>query len=102
MLLSAIFYWRSRKIKEITFLPKFILILVNIQGVVLTSYYITSEFFKISVHATIVFLIKMILTITAPMTLGLLIRFERVQVQLRAQEENTIKILAAVKRANTL
>ena len=34
--------------------------------------------------------------------MGLLIRFERVQVQLRAQEENTIKILEAIKRANIL
>ena len=34
--------------------------------------------------------------------MGLLIRFERVQVQLRAQEENTIKILKAIKRANIL
>ena len=34
--------------------------------------------------------------------MGLLIRIERVQVQLRAQEENTIKILVAIKRANIL
>ena len=34
--------------------------------------------------------------------MGLLIRFERVQVQLRAQEENTIKILETIKRANIL
>ena len=102
VVLSAIFYWRSRKIKEITFLPKFIMILINIQGVMLSSYYITTEFFKISVHTTIVFFIKIFLAISSPITIGLLIRFERVQVQLRAQEENTIKILAAIKRANTL
>ena len=34
--------------------------------------------------------------------MGLLIRFERVQVQVRAQEENTIKIMEAIKRANIL
>ena len=34
--------------------------------------------------------------------MGLLIGIERVQVQLRAQEENTIKILEAIKRANIL
>ena len=31
-----------------------------------------------------------------------MIRFERVQVQLRAQEENTVKILAVIRRANIL
>ena len=34
--------------------------------------------------------------------MGLLIRLERVQVQLRAQEENAIKILEVIKRANVL
>ena len=31
--------------------------------------------------------------------MGLMIRFQRVQVQLRAQEENTIKILKTIKQA---
>ena len=34
--------------------------------------------------------------------MGLLIRFQRVQVQLRAQEENTVKILSSIKRASIL
>ena len=48
------------------------------------------------------FIIQIVSAITFPAIFGLLIRFERVQVQLRAQEENTIKILDAIKRANYL
>ena len=47
-------------------------------------------------------MINVISTVSLPTILGLLIRFQRVQVQLRAQEENTIKILKTIKRAKIL
>ena len=45
---------------------------------------------------------NIVASIAYPTIFGLLIRFERVQVQLKAQEENTIKILDTIKRANIL
>ena len=63
-----------------------------------SSYYITTSFSNIPVHTAVLFCIHVFETITTPIIVGLLIRFERVQVQLRAQEENTIKILKSIKR----
>ena len=76
--------------------------IASIEGIVWSSFYIAVEFFKITVNDTVTFLITIVTLITVPTVLGLLIRFERVQVQLRAQEENNIKIIEAIKRANIL
>ena len=59
-------------------------------------------FLEKQISATVMLLYAIVGTITYPLVLGLLIRFQRVQVQLRAQEENTIKILETIKRANIL
>ena len=99
---SIVFFWRSRKLKEINWLPKFITGLACIEGIMWSSYYSDQTFFKISVNGSLVFWLILVSAITYPTIMGLLIRFVRVQVQLRAQEENTIKILEAIKRANIL
>ena len=93
LVMSVIFYWRSRNIKEINWLPKFIMVLSNTQGITWSSYYIAEEIALVPVPAIIRFWLSIITTIIYPTMMGLLIRFQRVQVQLRAQEENTIKIL---------
>lgn len=66
------------------------------------SFYIASVFFEIQVPVVASFLIQIIQSISGPIIQGLLIRFQRVQVQLRAQEENTIKIMKTIKRAKIL
>ena len=99
---SLIFCWRARKVKEISWLPKFIMALAAIDGIMTSSYYISAVFFKKPFPSTVLFWMAAIQSITYPTIMGLLIRFERVQVQLRAQEENTIKILGVIKRANIL
>ena len=96
------FLWRARKVKEISWLPKLIIVLASIDGIMWSSYYISVVFFKKFFSATVVFWMGIVDSITYPTIMGLLIRFERVQVQLRAQEENTIKILETIKRANIL
>ena len=96
------FLWRARKVKEINWLPKFIILLASIDGIMWSSYWISVIFFKKFFSATVVFWMGIVDSITYPTIMGLLIRFERVQVQLRAQEENTIKILETIKRANIL
>ena len=100
IVISALFYWRSKRIKQINWLPKFIMILANIEGILWTAYYITKVFFEIEVPTSISILKDILTTITFPAIMGLLIRFQRAQVQLRAQEENTIKILKTIKRAS--
>ena len=99
---SLVFFWRSRKIKEINWLPKFIMGLAILEGIMWSSYYITTIYFEIQVSAIVLFCLTIIPVITSPTLMGLIIRFQRVQVQLRAQEENTIKILKTIKRANIL
>ena len=73
-----------------------------IDGIMFSSFYITKIFFKVTIAAHVTFWIDIVTTLTSPVIFGLLIRFERVQVQLRAQEENTIKILKTIKRAKIL
>ena len=99
---GIVFCWRARRVKQITLLPKIIMGLASIEGIILSSYYIAKVFFMKSCSATVIFLMNIVASISTPTIMGLLIRFERVQVQLRAREENTIKILAAIKRANVL
>ena len=49
---SVVFYARSRKIKEIGWLPKFIIGLANINGIILSSYYIINVFLEIKLSTT--------------------------------------------------
>ena len=103
VLISFVFYWRSRYVKEINWLPKFIMILTNIEGIFwsfndIIELWADEEETKHNVFI----LINSISTITYPIIMGLLIRFQRAQVQLRAQEENTIKILKSIRRANII
>ena len=102
MVVTAVFCWRSRNIKEVKLLPKFIMGLACIEGLVWSSNFLSSVFFEIKFSATVRFWINIVSTITSSLIIGLLIRFQRVQVQLRAQEEDTIKILSIIKRANIL
>ena len=69
------------------------MILANIEGICWSSYYIPLILVNIEIPQIVSFLLEFVTTITRPTILGLLIRFQRVQVQLRAQDENTIKIL---------
>ena len=100
--ISVVFCWRSRNIKEINWLPKFIMTLASVEGIVWSLSDITEEFFKVELSNMVWLAIRLIGTITFPTILGLLIRFQRVQVQLRAREENTIKILKTIKQTSLL
>ena len=93
VVISIIFYWRSRTVKLINWLPKFIMGIVNLDLVMWSASYITSVFLNVYVPPTVRYVMEIIGIIAGPTIMGLLIRFERVQVQLRAQEENTVKIL---------
>ena len=95
-----VFYWRARKIKEITWLPKFIMLLSNIEGIAMSSYYVSIVFFNKWPSTALGLFMHIFPTVTTPIIMGQLIRFQRVQVQLRAQEENIINILNTIKRAN--
>ena len=99
---AVVFWWRARKVKPINWLPRFITLLAAIQGIMWSSYYISSYIFIKPFPPTVLFWMNIVTSITYPTIMGLLIRLERVQVQLRAQEENTIKILEAIRRANIL
>ena len=100
--MSVVFWWRSRNVKEINWLPKFIVTLASVEGIVWSLSDITEEFFKVELSNMVWLAIRLIGTITFPTILGLLIRFQRVQVQLRAREENTIKILKTIKQTSLL
>ena len=102
MVISVVFCWRSKNIKDINWLPKLIMGLASIEGIVWSSYYTINVLFNTNVPAKMTLWLNIITTITHPTIFGLLIRFQRVQVQLRAREENTIKILKSIKRANIL
>ena len=99
---AVVFWWRARKVKQINWLPKFIMLLAAFEGIYYSSFYISVVFFEKPFPPTVRFWMGIVISITFPTIMGLLIRFERVQVQLRAQEENTIKILEAIRRANIL
>ena len=43
---SVVFYWRSRKVKEINWLPKLMMGLANIDGIISISFYIPTVFFQ--------------------------------------------------------
>ena len=76
--------------------------LQSIDGILISSMYISSIFLKKPFPNSVKFWVSVFLSLTYPIIFGLLIRFERVQVQLRAQEENTIKILKTIRRSNIL
>lgn len=102
VVVSAVFYWRSRNIKQINWLPKFIIALANISGVLHSVLFVETEFFNVTLNTTVEFWRNIIAISTTPVIMGMLIRFQRVQVQLRVQEENTIKTLKIMKRANIM
>ena len=99
---SLVFFWHSRKINQIKWLPKFIMILANIQTISWSSYNISAVFIQNKLSDKAYFWRQIVPVITNPLILGSLIRFQRVQVQLQAQEENTIKVLSTIKRATIL
>ena len=78
------------------------MILANISGVLHSVLFITENLFNIIFPIQFEFWKNIISMLTTPTIIGLLIRFQRVQVQLSAQEENIIKILCTIKRAKTM
>ena len=82
---AVVFWWHARKVKPINWLPRFIMLLAAIQGIYNSSFYISSVFFKKPFPPSVRFWMGIVQSITHPTIMGLLIRFERVQVQLRAQ-----------------
>ena len=46
VVVCVVFCWRARKVKEISWLPKFIMGLASIDGMFVSSYYISTEFFN--------------------------------------------------------
>ena len=81
---SMVFCWRARKVKEINWVPKFIMALAGIEGIMWSSLYISAVFFKSPYPTNVIFVMNIVSSITLPIIFGLLIGFERVQVQLRA------------------
>lgn len=82
--MTLFFYFRSSKIKEINWLPKFIMILACINGISFSAYYIPTYFLKRKTSHDFLVVVNVISLITYPVILGLINRFQRVQVQLRA------------------
>ena len=76
------------------------MILINVDGVLVAATFFTATFLKIKTPYYIHFWQHVVVSISFPTILGLLIRIQKVQVQLRTQEENIIKILKTIKRAN--
>ena len=63
---SFIFYSRSKKIKELNWLPKFIMLLINLEGILVGSYYFAVIFFQINFSTMTSFVLFIISTITTP------------------------------------
>lgn len=86
--------------KEVGWLPWFMMILANLNGINLLNFYTLRVILEIQ-HSNIAIILSQVMdSMSYAIFYGLLIRFQRVQVQLRAQEENTIKILNAINRTN--
>ena len=66
VLMSSVFFWRSRKIKEISWLPKLIIILINIDGIMYSCDYISQYFFHVPVSDTARFWMRIVDTFTHP------------------------------------
>ena len=99
---SIAFYVRSRHMKEENWLPKLLMALTNLNGFVYLVFYVIGNFLDYQFSDVFLIVIESIYTITYPIIFGLLIRFQRVQVQLKTQEENTVKIFKTIKKASVL
>ena len=100
--LTVTFFIKSRRLPEVNWLPKTIMVLAIVIGIRFVTLELTEEFFDIEYSTTTDIVFQIVVIMTYPFLVGLLIRFQRVQVQLRAQEENTLKILSTIKYSNIM
>ena len=100
--LTVTFFIKSRRLPEVNWLPKTIMVLAIVIGIRFVTLGFTEEFFDIEYSTTTDIVFQIVVIMTYPFLVGLLIRFQRVQVQLRAQEENTLKILSTIKYSNIM
>ena len=99
---SVVFYLRARKVKEINWKPKLIIGIANVDGIFEVLYFMASIYNSFKAPPLLTLAVQVVRISIYPIIIGFLIQFQRVQVQLRAQEENITKILKTIQRANIL
>ena len=78
VVMTSIFIWRSRKVKEINWLPKIIMLFACIDSVIRASFFDASLLFNVELSAELKFVRNLAQIITLPLNMGQLIRFQRV------------------------
>ena len=94
--LTAIFLYRSREIKEIRWLPKTMMITATLSSMFYTVFY-SNFYLKWNKLAFII--LDPVVKIAMIVNYGLLFRFVWLQVQLKAAEENSKKIMADIQKS---
>lgn len=98
---TVLFIIKSRKLKEITYLTKMMMVIANVSCLFFIMWsilYLTDSetFFNFLLFTSPA------VRITDIVNFGLMFRFIRLQVQLKASEENSKKILASINRSKKL
>ena len=92
----VLFFIRSRKLKEIKLLPKVMMLLALWSTVI---YFIGYTLMYLEVDITIMYYMGLAFRSADMLNYGLLFRLVRLQNQLKASEENSKIILAAIQRS---
>ena len=95
----VIFLFRSRKIEEISWLPEAMIIMATLSSAYYCVAYILI-YFKMTSPA--LYYIAPAVKILVILNYGLLFRFVRLQVQLKAAEENSKKIMAQIQKSKRI
>ena len=100
LVVSIIFFTKTRRIEEVGNLPKLMIVLSNFSWILYLVHYVQlligiKSGFSLSVLSLLAKLPQLV-------NYGLLIRFVRVQVQLRAREERTEVIIAKIARSRKI
>lgn len=72
---SLVFYIRSRKVKEINWLPKFVMVLTNVVGLTISIFFVMDDIFMIHFEEEVDEIIVAIGAIIFPILFALIIRF---------------------------
>ena len=96
---TVTFLFKLRKIKEITWLTKTMVMMASVSSIYYCLGY-SFIYFKMATKA--LFFIAPVVKIMVIVNYGLLFRFVRVQVQLKAAEENSKKIIASILKSKKI
>lgn len=96
---TTLFFYRSKQNKQITCLPKAMMLM----GIVPTVYwFVWSIVYLSGIDDTIFYYVYLAVNMTAIINYGLMFRFIRLQVQLKASQENSRKIMETIERSKKI